>query len=310
MAAALPNSIELFDYADTRLHTTLTCETPSADSYEATNLLSKIHHPPTISLLPSPPRSFMAESFVKPPIDLVFQLPYTVSLAAIAIDPRIRQSSAKSINVYILRGTLDAWHKWILVGRMTWESEEYQPRGLCNKELNPQVVGQVASRLQCGSLCAAGSVVWQPIDPPPDTLHSVNIVKLRISAMHQAHALGLGRIEIWAQPSQRLPAHQRTQAWASIRQTIQPPPIPADLTSAADSSTTDNCPQEFIDTITLSIMQDPVILPSNIRCDRSTIIRHLSTRKTDPFTGLPLELDQVKPDLLLQQRIREWTNNK
>ncbi|KAJ2430430.1 Ubiquitin conjugation factor E4 A [Coemansia sp. RSA 2531] len=123
--------------------------------------------------------------------------------------------------------------------------------------------------------------------------------------MHQAHALGLGRIEIWAQPSQRLPAHKRNQAWASIRQTIQPPEQP---TSVADSSTTDNCPQEFIDVITLSIMQDPVILPSNIRCDRSTIIRHLSVRKTDPFTGLPLELDQVKPDLLLQQRIREWTN--
>ncbi|KAJ2809378.1 RING finger protein 37, partial [Coemansia furcata] len=286
--ADIPSNIELFDYADTRLHTTITCEVPSADHYEATNLLDKLPPPPTI--LPSPPRSFMAEAFVKPPIDILLHLPHAVSLAAIAVDPRVRQSRAKCISIFILRGTLDAWHKWVLLGRMLWEPESAQPRGLCNKDLSPQVVSQTASRIQRGSLCEAGPA-WQPIDLLPDMLHSVSTVKVRISAMHQAHAPGLGRIEIWAQPSQRLPMHQRTQAWATIRQTIQPPSMSSNETEA-DSSNEGHCPQEFIDPITLGIMHDPVILPSNICCDRSTIMRHLSTRKTDPFTGLPLELDQ------------------
>ncbi|KAJ2547844.1 hypothetical protein GGH95_006552, partial [Coemansia sp. RSA 1836] len=85
-----------------------------------------------------------------------------------------------------------------------------------------------------------------------------------------------------------MPSQQRAQAWTNIRHALLPPvEATSDLVIA-----TDDCPQEFIDPITLNAMQDPVILPSNIRCDRSTIVRHLSRSKKDPFTGLPLDIDQ------------------
>ncbi|KAJ1999266.1 Ubiquitin conjugation factor E4 A [Coemansia thaxteri] len=133
--------------------------------------------------------------------------------------------------------------------------------------------------------------------------------------MHKAHALGLSRIEIWAQPSQRLPAAKRAQVWTEIRQALQPPTTAIISPHSSSSHATDvlqgpDCPSEFIDTITQNIMQDPVVLPSSIRCDRSTIARHLSMRSTDPFTGLPLEYDQAKPDLALQLRIREWISSQ
>ncbi|KAJ2028718.1 RING finger protein 37, partial [Coemansia sp. S610] len=267
-------NIELFDYADHRLCTTISSETPATDHHEATNLLAKPHQ-----------SRFMASTFIKPPIDLDLHLPHPITLAAITIDPRARQSHAKSVQISIQRNSPRDHHKWIPLGRLTWEPHERGPQGLYNRDLSPQTISAVAGR---ESLC--GAAAWQPA--MPDWLHGVCVVRVRISAMHQAHALGLGGIEIWAQPSQRLPTEQRTRAWAEIRQALQPPP-----TQQKDTETMDECPPQFIDTITLAVMRDPVILPSNIRCDRSTIIRHLSRSKTDPFTGLPLDLDEVKPDL-------------
>ncbi|KAJ2711126.1 hypothetical protein H4R19_003397, partial [Coemansia spiralis] len=59
------------------------------------------------------------------------------------------------------------------------------------------------------------------------------------------------------------------------------PPAAATLHADPYEHPPPGCPPEFIDSITHCLMRDPV-------------------------SGLPLDSSQVKPDLVLQQRIRSW----
>lgn len=76
------------------------------------------------------------------------------------------------------------------------------------------------------------------------------------------------------------------------------------------NSAIDDCPEEFLDSLMDTIMQDPVILPSGNRCDRSSIIRQLSISPIDPFTRSPLTIDMVKSDPELKERIHEYIKTR
>lgn len=77
--------------------------------------------------------------------------------------------------------------------------------------------------------------------------------------------------------------------------------------AAADTASATEAPDEFLDPLLATMMQDPVILPdSNLRVERSTIERHLMSSKTDPFNRSPLTLDQIRPDHELRARIEQW----
>ena len=55
-------------------------------------------------------------------------------------------------------------------------------------------------------------------------------------------------------------------------------------------------PDEFLDPLLATVMEDPVLLPtSNIIVDRSTIITQLLSTPIDPFNRKPLTLDMVVP---------------
>lgn len=70
-------------------------------------------------------------------------------------------------------------------------------------------------------------------------------------------------------------------------------------------------PEEFLDPIMSTLMQDPVLLPtSNICIDRPTITRHLLSDQTDPFNRAPLTMDQVKANVELKKRIQDWARER
>ncbi|KAG2383559.1 hypothetical protein C9374_004230 [Naegleria lovaniensis] len=72
-----------------------------------------------------------------------------------------------------------------------------------------------------------------------------------------------------------------------------------------------DAPDEFLDPLTYTIMEDPVLLPlSNIYIDRPTIERHLLNNNTDPFNRSPLSVDMLQPAPELKQRILEWKESK
>jgi ubiquitin conjugation factor E4 B len=55
-------------------------------------------------------------------------------------------------------------------------------------------------------------------------------------------------------------------------------------------------PDEFLDPIVFTLMEDPVILPtSNITVDRKTIISHLLSDPSDPFNRQKLTINMLIP---------------
>jgi len=69
-------------------------------------------------------------------------------------------------------------------------------------------------------------------------------------------------------------------------------------------------PSDFEDPILGDLMKDPVILPSKMVVDRSTIIQHLLSDPTDPFTRQPLTIEQVIPDDELRGKIEAWKEER
>ena len=72
----------------------------------------------------------------------------------------------------------------------------------------------------------------------------------------------------------------------------------------------DDCPEEFLDSVMDTIMQDPVILPSGNRVDRGTVARQLTVNPIDPFTRAPLTMEMVKPDEELKLKIKQYLQER
>lgn len=70
-------------------------------------------------------------------------------------------------------------------------------------------------------------------------------------------------------------------------------------------------PDEFLDPLMYTLMEDPVILPgSKVTIDRSTIKAHLLSDPTDPFNRMPLNLEDVIDDVDMKQKIAEFKKGK
>ncbi|KAL2013811.1 hypothetical protein VTN00DRAFT_1336 [Thermoascus crustaceus] len=66
-------------------------------------------------------------------------------------------------------------------------------------------------------------------------------------------------------------------------------------------------PDEFLDPLIYTLMEDPVILPSSrVSIDRSTIRSHLLSDPNDPFNRAPLKIEDVKPDTELKAKIEAF----
>ncbi|EFC48330.1 ubiquitin-protein ligase [Naegleria gruberi] len=72
-----------------------------------------------------------------------------------------------------------------------------------------------------------------------------------------------------------------------------------------------DAPDEFLDPLTYTIMEDPVLLPvSKIYIDRATIERHLLNDPKDPFNRSPLSVDMLVPAPEFKKQIMEWKASK
>uniref|UniRef100_A0ACD5WWW2 Uncharacterized protein n=1 Tax=Avena sativa TaxID=4498 RepID=A0ACD5WWW2_AVESA len=101
------------------------------------------------------------------------------------------------------------------------------------------------------------------------------------------------------------------------RQIIQEFTQLADKAKAAASEAMDaeailgDIPDEFLDPIQYTLMEDPVILPSSrVTIDRPVIVRHLLSDSTDPFNRSHLTQDMLLPDTDLKLRIQEFVRSQ
>lgn len=65
-------------------------------------------------------------------------------------------------------------------------------------------------------------------------------------------------------------------------------------------------PSEFEDPVMGTLMTDPVLLPSKVIVDRSTIVQQLLANPLDPFTRSPMTIQDVIPADELREKIEAW----
>jgi len=70
-------------------------------------------------------------------------------------------------------------------------------------------------------------------------------------------------------------------------------------------------PDEFLDPLMFTLMEDPVKLPSSrMTIDRQTIKSHLLSDATDPFNRAPLRIEDVQPDSEMKEKIDAWIKER
>jgi len=78
-----------------------------------------------------------------------------------------------------------------------------------------------------------------------------------------------------------------------------------------DDEMDQDIPDEFLDPLLYTLMDDPVILPtSHQTVDRSTIKSHLLSDSHDPFNRQPLTIDMVTPNVELKARIDAYKKER
>lgn len=65
-------------------------------------------------------------------------------------------------------------------------------------------------------------------------------------------------------------------------------------------------PDYLIDSISFSVMHDPVVTKTGQSYDRVTILEHLKRSGTDPLTREPLGMEDVRPNLGLKQACEDF----
>ncbi|KAI9815091.1 MAG: hypothetical protein M1827_002934 [Pycnora praestabilis] len=96
-------------------------------------------------------------------------------------------------------------------------------------------------------------------------------------------------------------------AWTTLGETFKK------VKEADDQAEEDmgEVPDEFLDPLMFTLMEDPVFLPtSKISIDRSTIRSHLLSDPNDPFNRAPLNIEDVVPDTELKAKIQAFKAEK
>jgi ubiquitin conjugation factor E4 B len=100
-----------------------------------------------------------------------------------------------------------------------------------------------------------------------------------------------------------LKSTEQLQDWAQLAERIRIAKDEAEL----EEADLGEIPEEFVDPLLASLMEDPVTLPTSKQVlDRSTIRSHLLSDPNDPFNRQPLTIEQVIPNTELKNKIQEW----
>lgn len=101
----------------------------------------------------------------------------------------------------------------------------------------------------------------------------------------------------------KLKTPEQMQEWQQMADNIKIAKDMADL----EEADLGEIPDDYMDPIMATLMEDPVILPiSKQVVNRSTIREHLLSDPNDPFNRTPLKIEDVIPHTELQEEIQKW----
>jgi len=250
---------------------------------------------------------WMADTFIKPPVTVTLHLPVPVRLSGLEWSSKVGTQSCLFHEVFVITerealarvgGDCDCRQKSFAQYKVGSDrlSEEGQGRVVfTNRRLSTNTDG---SRLYCRENYSA--------------LDRVCAVVIRITRTLNCSVPCLAHLKIFGRSSglqqfreleERILSNLRTRAEAGAGATSntfryfggeqsQETSRPPDLTGAEDSGEAESeVPEEFLDSITHSLMSLPMTLPSGHLVDRTTVerceemFRSRGGQPRDPFTG-------------------------
>ncbi|KAG1930284.1 RING finger protein 37 [Pimephales promelas] len=277
-------------------HTSVQCNKLCADGHDVSNLLSG---DPIARR-----RGFKLEYFLRPPVHVTLSFPVCVDLCRLDLElfPSGTDPGRGSCRIEILVCSDRDGVRFQLVSRSDLQEElrvcflnpAFKPR-----DPFPDLPPAPESAAKAVNLWSRGSLV--------------SVAHLRISVpFSKGCVLGIKSLSVWASPSRSCPAFElekildaHLNSVKRTNRTIAAPPKPTG--NIADDIP---IPEEFLDPLTQELMVFPMILPSGVIIDNSTLEEYWKREATwgrlpnDPFTGVPFsQSSKPLPNPLLKSRI-------
>ena len=325
---------ELINFADKALKTQISCSAISADGCCIENLIDCA---PKSFLKPS---HFMAEYYIKCPIEIVLTFPCLINISAIVIHPKVNSHRTRSFILFTV------FQKPIVSNiQFPCSYRNNLSDDLCRKK-NRFIMNQVGIyRESVSSEKFSEEIVFKnKLHPKQYVSFSANADSMREIQAHSsvyscsnivikitwATIPTIKKIEVWGtltNPNSKVVSSLflmriQEQYPSNIESNIEQEPAKEKEYSERkfiDLNVLENIPEEFIDPITCSIMTIPMLLPSGNTVDKSTLDKFVIEEQnygrlpSDPFTGIVFNANkQPVPNSSLKCRIDRafLTNNK
>ena len=270
--------VNMINFCSPTLNPTVKCSTVSTDGYEVTNLVS--------SDADEARKGFLAYRAIKPPVSITINFCCRVNVSHVILWAQVGYQKSTGFEIYANCASRT-------------KPEEYQKAAF--GYLQEDEVGIIFYRRIHYQECLKStknlnSFAWKAI-PGSTCFFLNNTGSLQIKIIKTKSSVpALARVEVWGRPStscDEIVQHNIFQLWAHTlpkKETVCCDPE-SPLQTDHDSDVEFEIPEEFLDSITFTVMAVPFILPCGKVVDRSTLDKHGQHEATwgrlpsDPFTG-------------------------
>lgn len=279
---------------------------------------------------------FMAERFIKPPVDIIFSFPFMIEIKEIFLDPSVGNQVSCGFEIFTASSSINQKLEecnFQSVGKSPWNNSAFRLYRFVNhryrQRLHMEHCGTNNDRAST-STCDQGSS-FALRHRFSQFLVQVTHVKVKITRTRGGSIPCLRRVEIHGQPSyfcsktdlvsfkQKVQLlHEKKELGHSSRDmevfSKGPKPKKPDSSFELPISQDDKqIPDEFKDSLTCDLMSLPVILPSGHTIDQITLDKHTAAEAewgrppSDPFTGVAFsDSSKPVPNLLLKSRLDDF----
>ncbi|XP_067656724.1 RING finger protein 37-like [Haliotis asinina] len=311
----------LVDFGHWSLQPSVSCDKPSSDGYEVENLTSRdsSHHC----------RGFLAENFIKPPVNITYTFPCKISIHQIYINPVIGAQKSTAIEIYTSSNSItNSWLGDTDSGRNGRRGGHFDSPFFINiGKISSEKPGQLCFTYprfvatppySVDRMCVNGCQISELRNQRTQCLIAVSQLTIRITRTSGSCVPAVKSVKILGQPAVSNRREILEKVYKIYVESINPMPKIADKVKSTEtkpntSLETDSgleIPDEFLDPILCEIMALPMLLPCGKSLDQSTLDKYIDTEASwgrqpnDPFTGVPFSADSKPiPNNSLKSRI-------
>lgn len=270
---------KMINFCCPALNPTVLCSTVSTDGYEVTNLVS--------SNADEARKGFLAYNAIKPPVTITINFFCSVNVSHVILWSQVGCQKSTGFEIYANSASNS-------------KSQDYQKAAY--GYLEGDEVGVIFYRRASYHECIKytkqlNSFAWKAI--PGRTCYFLNnAVSLQIKIIKTRSSVpALARVEVWGNPSKSCDQaikHNVFKLWADRspkKENVCCDESERQLQTVSDSDVEFEIPEEFLDSVTCTVMALPFILPCGKVVDQSTLERHeqheakWGRAPSDPFTG-------------------------